>query len=270
MRTGFCGDEATTLLATLSLISVEVAEEGCFIGGRDVQDVEAMIVPQREVDGSFRRDDRGGVVADAGMIGECFAAVESVAIGADGRFFFAVGSDAECGLGEDTFERGLLIDEQVAGAGANEDFDAGGPFGLLKFSDIVGCRADIEAVVDDRLGRGQSELIMQRGNAGRVGLGVRHLQKRGDAPLRTGKRTSVEVFLVGEAGIAEVNLVVDDTGKQMQPGGVDRFINGHGARWIDGEDASVFNEDVARADTIGQHDLGVGDEGGHELSVVGD
>ena len=72
-----------------------------------------------------------------------------------------MGGDRQRRFGEDAFQRVLLVDEQVAGAGADEDLDAGRAMGAAQLGDVVGRRADVEAVVDERLLGGQREFFVQ-------------------------------------------------------------------------------------------------------------
>ena len=63
---------------------------------------------------------------------------KSRGVGADGGFVFAVGRDRQRRLGEDAFQGCLVVDEQVAGAGADEDLDAGRAVGRLQIVEVVG------------------------------------------------------------------------------------------------------------------------------------
>ena len=81
--------------------------------------------------------ERGGVVADAGVVGHVVRAGEAGRVRANGGFVFAVGGDRQRRLGEDAFQGGLLVDQQVAGAGADEDLDAGRAVGVLELGEVV-------------------------------------------------------------------------------------------------------------------------------------
>ena len=50
-------------------------------------------------------------------------------------------------LGEDPLEVLLTLDQQVAGAGADEDLDARRPAGVLQFLHVLRRGTDVEAVV---------------------------------------------------------------------------------------------------------------------------
>ena len=66
-----------------------------------------------------------------------------------------------------------------------------------------------------------------------------------------------------EARLAEVNLIVDHAGQQMQPGGVDRFVDAELRGGIDVGDARAFDDDRAAIGAVGEDDCGVFDEDSH-------
>ena len=72
-----------------------------------------------------------------------------------------MGGDRQRRLGEDPLQRVLLVDQQIARAGADEDLDAGRAVGLPQLVDIVARRADVKAVIDERLSGRQRELFFQ-------------------------------------------------------------------------------------------------------------
>ncbi len=52
------------------------------------------------------------------------------------------------GFREDAFQRFLIIDQQIARAGADEDLDARRALSRLQLAEIVRRGADVEAVID--------------------------------------------------------------------------------------------------------------------------
>ena len=136
-----------------------------------------------------------------------------------------MGGDRQRRLGEDSLQRVLLVDEQIARAGADEDLDSGRAVGLPQLGDVVARRADVEAVVDERLAGGQRELFFQPRLRRRGRHRVRHFEKRRDAALRARPAGGGEVLLVREARLAEMDLVVDHAGQQMQSAGVDHLVD---------------------------------------------
>ena len=84
----------------------------------------------------------------------------------------------------------------------------------------------VKTKVDMRLLRGHFEFRREDFAAvdGRKGIG--HIEDCRDAAERSGKRSRSEVFLVRIAGIAEVNMVVDRAGQQVQPVRIQRFLGG--------------------------------------------
>ena len=75
------------------------------------------------------------------------------------------------------------------------------------------------------------DLVGQSFGVNRQWIGVRHLEHRGDAAHDRGERSRFQVFLVGQARLAEMHLGVDDARQQMQAPAVDHFA-GRGARKV--------------------------------------
>ena len=80
-------------------------------------------------------------------------------------------------------------------------------------------------------------------------LGVGHLEHRRDAAEGRRGRAGGEVFLVLEAGLAEMHLGVDDAGQHMQTAGIQHF-GGAAVDRADGGDAAGANGDVRRRDAV--------------------
>ena len=127
MRAGFGGDQAAM-----------IGQQLRFGAGRNVQHMKAVLVPKRQIDRPPRGDERRRVVANPRVVGDVVRAGESRRVGAHGRFVFAVGSDRQRRLGEDSFQRRLLVDEQIARAGADENLDPRRAVGRLQLVDVVG------------------------------------------------------------------------------------------------------------------------------------
>ena len=135
----------------------EAGEEDGLCGGRDVEQVEAVAAAERELERAPGGADRRLHVADAGVVGDARDGAQRFAVLSDGRFVFAVGADGRRGFREDSLERSLVVDEQVAGAGADEDLDARAPPKRGKVPQVarraggIGGGAQIEAVVREAL-----------------------------------------------------------------------------------------------------------------------
>ena len=252
MRAGFGRDQ-------IAMIGQQLR----FRARRNVQHVEAMLVSMGEIDRAARGDQRGGVVADARVIGDVVRAGEAGRIRADRRFIFAVGRDRQRRLGEDPFERRLFVDEQIAGAGADEDLDPRRAVGGLQLVEIVARRPDVEAIVDERLLGRQRELLFEPRLRDRRRHGVRHFEKRRDAALGARAAGRGEIFLVRQPRLAEMDLVVDHAGHQVQPGGVDHFVDAELGRGVDVGDPRTLDHDRAAIDAVGKDDSRVLDEGSH-------
>ena len=64
-------------------------------------------------------------------------------------------------------------------------------------------------------------LVGERLGGDRERIGVRHLEHRGDAAHHGAARAGLEIFLVGQAGLAEMHLGVDHAGQDVQALAVD-------------------------------------------------
>ncbi len=81
---------------------------------------------------------------------------------------------------------------------------------VLQFGDVVRRGADVEAVIDEATSRRRGPAFrrsrcLRRRRRDRV----RHFQERRHAPFGAGPRRRVQVFLVRQARLAEMDLVVD-------------------------------------------------------------
>jgi hypothetical protein len=79
---------------------------------------------------------------------------------------------------------------------------------------------------------------------GGEGIGVGHFEHARHATHDRRKGARFEVFLVGQARLAEMNLGVDDAGQDMKALAVNGFGGGIISEAADGCDAAVANRDV--------------------------
>ena len=75
------------------------------------------------------------------------------------------------------------------------------------------------------------------------GLGVGHLEDAGDAAQHRGAAAGFEVFLVLGAGLAEMDLGVDDAGQDVKAGAIDDL--GRLARIAEAGNPAVGDRHVA-------------------------
>ena len=146
-----------------------------FVSGRDMQHMEAMPMPDRQVDRPLSGDQGGAPIANAGMVGHVAGVRKPLHVGADRLFVLAVRRDRQGRFGEDAFERRLLVDQQVPGARTDEDLDSRSALGRLKLGDIVGRRPDVKTVVDQTGSGGDRQFLFEPFNRDRGGTRVGHL-----------------------------------------------------------------------------------------------
>ena len=78
-------------------------------------------------------------------------------------------------------------------------------------------------------------------------ISVRHFEHGRDPAYDSAARSRLQVFLVGLAGFAEMNLRIDHAGQDVQSPAVDRLGGGRLPEPADRGDPAVGNADVADA-----------------------
>ena len=160
-------------------VGLGFADEGELVGGGDVADVETGAGGACESDGAAGGFDAGfartdvGVAADgdgaAALGGELFAG------GADDGLVLGVDGDDGGGFAEEASEGVAVIDEHVAGRGAEEELDAcyAAIVGCEEFGEIVVGGADEESVVCDGDFAGAADFVVYclAGDCGGPGVG---------------------------------------------------------------------------------------------------
>ena len=136
---------------------------------------------------------------------------------------FAVRGDEQRAGREYPFQRGLVVDQHVAGGRAHEHLDAaclGDVHGLDGFEVVVG-RAEVERIVGERVACGPRVLVAQGVHGDGLRGAVGHLHVARDAADDSGARLRCDGALVFEARLPEMNLIVDHAGQQPGTGKVD-------------------------------------------------
>ena len=104
-------------------------------------------------------------------------------------------------------------------------------FQLAKVLGVFAGGADIEGEVAMHAVMAALDLVGDRRRVGGERIGIGHLEHRGDAAEHRAARADFEVFLVGEARLAEMHMAVDHARQQMQAAAVDHLAGG-GARQV--------------------------------------
>ena len=73
---------------------------------------------------------------------------------------------------------------------------------------------------------GAGDLVLEGFAGRRQRDGVGHLEDAGHPAHDRRKRAGLEIFLVLEAGLAEMDLGIDDTGKDGEARAIDRLVGG--------------------------------------------
>ena len=227
-----------------------------------------------QVDGPADADDGGPFVPNLAVRGDRpgrFAqpVADGLPVRADGRLVLAVGAQGQRGFREDRLQRLLRVHQQVARAGPDEDFDAGGrrQVGGFQFLQVVRRGPEVEAPVRHALRRGHPVLRLPEGAGRGRGDGVGHLQHGRHPAGHGGGGPGGEVLLVRQPGVAEMHLIVDHAGEDQLAGAVDRLVGGDRRGRVDPQCAAVQQhvdaggagrEDGVAAAEQGSHRVGRG------------
>ena len=76
---------------------------------------------------------------------------------------------------------------------------------------------------------------------------VRHFEHGGDAAEHGAARAAFQVFLVRQAGLAEMHMRVHDAGQKVQPAAVDGLAGMAQRQIADGREAAAAYADIAQA-----------------------
>ncbi len=242
-------------------------EQRALVRGRDVQHVQARTVFSRQRDRQFGRLDARFARTDQWVLigGNVIAPDRArfLFVGDDRRRVLAVRDDRHRCIAKDRIKCRRIVHQHVAGRCAHEHLDAGcrERIEMPDVLDVVVGRAEIERVVDARdFGRARV-FCFERRAIHRGRSGVRHFHVAGNAAGEAGARFALDVGLVGEAGLAEVHLVVDHARQQPAAVGIEHALAAaRGEILPDAMDAAVADADVARFATAFVDDLGVDDE----------
>ena len=136
---------------------------------------------------------------------------------------------------------------QVAGGTAGEDFyraDAAAEFQLRQLGDVGLGAADIEAHVAPGLA---FHVVLLPGELFRIGdrrRGVGHVEHRGKAAEHGGAGAGGDALHRLVAGVAQMDVRIDQAGQNVQAGGVDGLVGGGVGGHAERGDAAVADADV--------------------------
>ncbi len=165
-------------------------------------------------------------------------------------------SSASARIAQDRGDPFIVLDQQVAGGRAHEHLDACRPRQPFEFADIAGIvarAADPEGEVAMHAAGGAPHLVGERCLAGSERIGVGHFEDGGDTAEHRRARTGLQIFLVLQAGLAEMHLAVDDTGQDVQAAAIDRLTGRSLAEIADSGDAPCPHADIAPALAVMVH-----------------
>ena len=168
----------------------------------------------------------------------------------DGRGVLAVGDDHHRALAEDGCQGLLVVHQHVAGGGPHEDLDAAGLLGieLLDLFQVVVGGTQVEAVVGGGGVGGDLVFGFEGVDGGGLGIDVGHFHEAGGATGHGGPGFTGDGSLVGQAGLPEVDLIIDHPGDEMTARCIDHHsIGGTDVRG-DAGDPLTLDQDVGGID----------------------
>ncbi len=198
-------------------------EQRHLLAGRHMEHVHALAGLRGEPHQALGRGERRLRVAPLAVAGRIALALELDAL-LQPRFVLGMKGGAPADRGKNTRQGFLVVDQEVAGRGAHEHFDAGGARLALESAeviDIVASGADEEGEVAIHAAGRRRDLGGERRGIGGGRLGVRHLEHGGHPAQHRRAAARGQILLVLEAGLAEMHLAVDHAGQNVEAGGID-------------------------------------------------
>ncbi len=156
--------------------------------------------------------------------------------------------DIEAGAGDQGCAHDVVVEDGLAVVGESNRSRCveGGHVGELLAERAKGDGGHGEDADGGVAFRGED--VLHGGNAIGDGGGVGHGDDGGDAAEGRGARAGADGLFPGLAGLAEVDVEVDEAGEDVEAGGVDvlgRGGVGDGVWGFDGGDAAIADEEVA-------------------------
>ena len=197
------------------------AEHGQFIGGADVEYVQAGAVLHGHFHGFGRGEEAGFAAADQRMGAEWNGIVPVAGagggqIGPDGGLILAVCGDEPARQGKYSFQGFLRVHEHVAGGRAHEYLDAADTarVGPTQLSDIVIGGPYIKGVVGVGVPSCGGVFFFEGFEGGGRRVVVGHVHEGGGAAEYCCCAFGGYAAFGGGSRLAEMHLVVDDAGKE--------------------------------------------------------
>jgi len=163
-------------------------------------------------------------------------------------FVLAVVGHAAAAVAHDGLQGGVVLDQQVTGAAAGEHLDAADAGLLLQHRKLRGVAlrgADIQAHVAPCHALDIPLLPRDLAGAGDGGRGVRHVEHRREAAQHGGAGAGRDAFDGRVAGVAQVDVRVDQAGQDVQPGGLHHLVCRGIARHAQRRDPAAAHADIA-------------------------
>ena len=193
-------------------------QESHLFGRGDVKDVDAPAQAPRQGEKSRgRAPGRLGIAPEGMRLGPSRCG-QRLAL-AQARLVLGVKGHAARRAAQHRPDAVVVGHEQLAGGRAHEDLHPRATRKRLEGAQlgcVVGGGAHVEGVVAVHPPAGPLELVAEGGGSGGGRAGVGHLEDAGHSPQDGRGAARGQVFLVGEAGLAEVHLGVDDPGQDVQ------------------------------------------------------
>ena len=229
-----------------------LAQHGELRPRRDVQHMDARPRRPRDRDQPPGAAQRRLHVAPQVVARRVARHAQRLALG-EPRLVLGMEGGAPARAAEDRGDTLVVGDEQRPGRGAHEHLDAGGARQALQLGDVGGVlprSTDPEGEVAMHAVARPRHLVGERRLARGERIGVGHLEHGGDAAEHRRPRAGFEVLLVGQAGLAEMHLGVDDAGQEVEAAGVDLFARARAGEVADRADSPAGDADVAHPDAV--------------------
>ena len=207
-----------------------IAQQFQFLGRGKMQDMQlgAMLASQsrrlaRRLVAGFRAPDQG-MYRKRSLL-----PVSSLEIGCVLPYhalFLAMRRHYRRGVGKQSLQIGRILHQHIAGGRTEKDLDAAdiAGIGLEYFLQVVLAASHIKGIVDAAVFGSHPVFLHQKFLSQRLGLGVGHIHERSDPAFERGQGLGSDIALMGQSGLPEMHLVVDDAGQHISPLQVDFLI----------------------------------------------
>ena len=241
-----------------------------FLSGRHMQQMHALACDPCQAQQPFGRQTRCFGIAPEGVARRIIPDLEAFPL-AQARLVLGMKGGTAGDAGQNHLQILLIFEEEFACRGTQEDLDAAAAGQLLELvqrGGVFSRRPEVKGEITVHAGLRTAQLVCQGVRRCGGGPGIRHFKHGSYAAHHGGAAAGVKILLVLKAGLAEMDVGIDDAGQDMQAAAIDGERRLARRNAAEGRYPAGSNADVALADTvvidegaIGEHEIVEGRHG---------